>query len=101
MIISIVVGMFFLYLSYLVITKEKVELIHSYHHEHLKDEDKKLYTLEYGKGLFIIGAGIILDSFINQMIHHNSFVIFILTFCWGFLYFHKAQKKYNDGRWFF
>lgn len=101
MIISVVVGMFFLYFSYIVVTKEKVELIHSYHHEHLKDEDKKLYTLEYGRGLFIIGTGIMLDSLINKIAPNNNPVIFILTFCLGFLCFHKAQKKHNDGRWFF
>lgn len=58
LIIMSVVGLLFIYLGFMIWKKEKISLIHSYHHKKVKKCDKKDYTA-------LMGIGMILTEFVD------------------------------------
>ena len=65
----LIVGILFFCLGWEIWKKEKISLIHDYHHKKVKDSDKKAYTTIMGKSLLIIGVGIILTGVIDFITH--------------------------------
>lgn len=101
MITSILVAILFLVLAYLVGEKKKINIIHSYHYRNVKDEDKPAYCKEFGKGLNIIGISSVLIAILEYWLKSEwIWYLYLACICYALFIFHKAQMKYNDGKWF-
>lgn len=93
-----ILGVIFIWMGFLIWKKEKITLIHSYHYTKVKEEDKKAYTQQMGKGVIIIGIGMILTGGIDYVTETAyGWIFFILCFIIGFVFIIRAQKKYNGG----
>lgn len=91
-------GILFLYLGWEIWKKEKINLIHDYHHEKVKDIDKKAYTGQMGKAMLIIGVGILLTGIFDFIT--TSLIgwwFFAVSFIIGLAMVIYAQVKYNHG----
>ena len=94
----LIVGILFFCLGWEIWKKEKISLIHDYHHKKVKDSDKKAYTTIMGKSLLIIGVGIILTGVIDFITHTlYGWWIFGIAFCIRLIIIVYAQVKYNHG----
>lgn len=100
LIIMLPTGIFFIVLGILLWKKQKISLIHDYHHSHVQAQDVKAYTRLWGIGLLIMGIGSCLTGIIDIVFHTEAgWIVFIMGFAIGFLIGNKAQKNYN-GSWF-
>lgn len=97
-IMMLLVGISCMWIGILVWKREKISLIHSYHYTRVKECDKKPYTALVGKGVFIIGVGIILTSVIEYVLKTMyGWIAFGVCLVIGLILIGKAQKKYNGG----
>ncbi|MGL5675908.1 MAG: DUF3784 domain-containing protein [Cellulosilyticaceae bacterium] len=98
--ITIPIGIIFIYLGFRIWKKEHITLIHGYHWKKVSKEDKKPYTEQMGKAMLLIGIGIMTAGIIDATIQQPyGWKFFILCFIFAFIRMHRAQKKYN-GSWF-
>ncbi len=98
LILSVFIGLLFLFLGWRIWKKEQITLIHSYHYTKVSEEDKKDYTEEMGKSIILIGIGSTLAGIIDFITNTAyGWLFFIIFFILGFIKIFKAQKKYNDG----
>ena len=63
-IILSLVGLLCVFLGYLIAVKKKITLLHSYHYDRVKDEDKAIFCLLSGLGVIFIGIGILASAVI-------------------------------------
>lgn len=89
-----VAGLMFV-LAYLIGVKGKIQLMHDYHYQRVKEEDKKAYTQTIGVGLSIIG--IILLLYMIPTPTMIGTLILIVGFTLGLGVMVYAQYKYNKG----
>ncbi len=90
------VGILFVALGLLIWKKEKITLIHDYHWDRVKNEDKPAYTALIGKGVLIIGIGAILTGIIDAVTNTGwGWLAFIAGFVAGVVLFLRAQFGYN------
>lgn len=95
--VSLIIGLLFIYVGFLIWKKKKINLIHAYHYKNVKDEDREAYMKEMGISL-IIGGVLLLISSVFEMISQKLSVIFMLFGIFIMLFkIFKAQKKYNGG----
>ncbi len=93
-----ILGVVFIYLGYLIWKKEKISLIHSYHYTKVKEQDKKAYTQLMGKGVLLMGIGMILTGVIDYVTKTAyGWFVFGFFFIIGFIIITIAQKRYNGG----
>ncbi len=98
--ISVSVGLIFVYIGWRIWKKEQISLIHEYHHKKVSEEDKMAYTEKMGKACIIIGIGILLSGVIDFVFKISyGWIVFTICFIWAIITMSKAQKKYNGG-WF-
>ena len=94
------VGILTFVFAFLLIKKQKINLVHSYHHKNVKEEDIPAYTRQMGIGLLLIGAGCIITGLINFFTKKQFGIIaLVIASIAGLVVTNKAQKKYN-GSWF-
>lgn len=99
--IQLVVGSITLILGYLVGKKGKIGLIHDYHYKRVKEEDKIAYTAMVGRAISAIGCGVVLCGLFNYITDsENGLIGLIVCIIYGLLQINKAQKLYNEGKWF-
>ena len=88
----------FLFMGYLIWIRERIDLIHDYHHTKVKESDRKEYTAVMGKAAILIGVGIILSGVLCTGMHSGKYgVIFGISFAAGLIMMIHAQLKYNHG----
>ncbi len=99
-IIVIPVSLLPLYFGFQIKNRQRIDLIHSYHHKSVKQEDIPQYTALMGTGMYCIGAGCLLYG-IAALVSTSALISLIMPvgIVIGFAIMHKAQKKYN-GCWF-
>jgi len=98
LIIMTIVGIIFIWIGILIWKKEKISLIHSYHYKKVKEENKKAYTEQMGKGISILGFGMILTGILNYTLNTIlGWIVLVISFVLGFAFIIKAQKKFNGG----
>lgn len=98
LILILPLGLLFLFLGWRIWKKEQINLIISYHHQKLSEENKKDYTEEVGKSIIYMGIGMLLTSIINFIWKRVfGWLFFTIFFILGFIKLLKAQKRYNDG----
>lgn len=64
-------------LAFLLIKQQKISLIHSYHHQWVKQENVKAFTRLHGKALLVLGIGLVVLALVN----------FLTGTFWGWLAF--------------
>lgn len=80
--------------------KQKIGLIHEYHHKNVRAQDVKAYTKCWGIGLFIFGLCVLPIGFITLIFHSSiGWILFAVGAAVCFILGHKAQKTYNFS-WF-
>lgn len=94
----LIIGILFMLLGYLIGVKGKIQLIHSYHYKRVKDKDKKAYTRLMGFGIGVIGAFIIIASFLYLGFGTNGAASALFSgIILGLGIIVYAQYKYNGG----
>ncbi len=98
LIVLSIIGIVFVSVGFLIWKKEKSSLIHSYHYTKLKEQDKKAYTQLMGKGVLLMGVGMILTGVIDYVTKTAyGWFAFGIFFVMGFVIITIAQRKYNGG----
>lgn len=101
LIIQLMASAILLIFGYLIGTKGKINLIHSYHYKYVKEEDKQMYTYMVGRALSVLAWGIAIGAYFNYVTDTNdSFVGIFGCVVYTFYEIWKAQKIYNQGKWF-
>ena len=100
-IIYSLVGVILIILGLITWKKQKLSIIHSYHHQNVKTEDIPAYARLMGIGQIVIGAGLCVTAILglmtqNIMLSLSGFTVSLII---GVIIFHKAHMKYN-GSWF-
>ena len=65
LVLTTIPGCIFLILGWRIWKKEQITLIHSYHYKKVSESDKKYYTEKIGKGIIVIGIGILTTGIID------------------------------------
>lgn len=77
----------------------KTNLIHDYHQENIKMQDKKAYGRAFSKGMYLIGISTIASGIFSLL--SNSVIIcvgiFILGFIFSLIIIVKVQRKFNGS----
>lgn len=95
-IILFLVGTAFVIVGWLIWKKEKITLIHNYHHDKVSEEDKGAYTALTGKGALIIGAGIIVTGLVDLITGTGwGWIVFGISFSAGLALMITAGLRYN------
>lgn len=91
-------GLIFMALGYLLWKKQRITIVHSYHYTKVKESDKKDYTTQMGKGVVVMGLGMILTGIICWLTYSMyGMFAFAVGFILGMMIILRAQKKYNGG----
>ena len=89
----------FWYLGFLLWKREKIDVIHDYHHTKVREEeDKKAYTGVMGKAMIVIGSGMAISGGIGMFIDSvRSGIPFGIAFAVGLGMMLYGQIRYNRG----
>ena len=92
------VGIVFIIFGLLIWKKEKITLIHNYHHKNVKPEGVPTYTTINGKATVLTGIGCLSTGIVDFATTSGlGWIIFAICFAVSVTLFHYAQKKYNGG----
>ena len=90
------VGIVFCALGYLIWKKEKISLLHDYHYDKVRPEDRKAFCALSGVGVISIGTGLLITAVLLAMTDSIwSFMAFAGGFAAGLALLMTAGKKYN------
>jgi len=90
------VGIVFVILGMMIWKKEKISLLHDYHYDRVSEEDKKAFCALSGKGVLVIGVGLLTTSVIIGITDSAwSFLAFGIGFLIGMIMLIYAGTKYN------
>ncbi|MFI3313113.1 MAG: DUF3784 domain-containing protein [Eubacteriales bacterium] len=96
----VAVGGLCIWLGHLIKTRQKIGLIHDYHHRNVEKEDVPAYCGEMGKAMYIIGGTIVASGlaalFAPEWVMNMLLVAGLAV---ALVVIHKAQMRYNGG-WF-
>lgn len=91
-----ILGILFLVLGYLLWKKEKISLLHNYHHHKVAQTDKKIFCTLSGIGVLCIGIGLLLTAVLLVMTDSVcSFLAFSIGFLTGLFLLCYAGNRYN------
>ena len=91
-------GLLFLYLGYLIWIKQKITIIHDYHHTKVAEKDKKAYTGIMGKAMLVIGVGLLVSGAVGFFVDDAKCIIPLAVLgIAGLAMMVYAQVKYNRG----
>jgi len=99
MLISLPVGLYFIFIGCRIWKKEQITQIHDYHYTRVSEKDKKPYTAKMGKACILMGIGIILMGGIIDFTSKIAYgvICFGIFFVWGLIMIIMAQNKYSGG----
>ena len=99
-IVMVSIGVLCIVLGLIIWKKQKISLVHDYHHRHAKKQVVGAYTKLIGIGLIIIGIGIGVTEVVNLATTSGwGWIAFGVGFVVGILLMNLAQRKYNSS-WF-
>lgn len=76
--------------------KEKIGLLHDYHHDKVSEADKPAFCTLSGIGMLVIGIGLLVTAVLLAVTDHPaSFLAFAAGFAAGLGLLIYAGKKYN------
>lgn len=89
-------GIVFCAVGYLIWKKEKISLLHDYHRDKVRPEDRKAFCTLSGWGVLAIGIGLLITAVLLRMTGSAwSFMAFAAGFAAGLALLIDAGKKYN------
>lgn len=95
-IIEGIVGIILVVLGYLLWVKKKISLLHDYHYDKVAEEDKDTFCTISGRGIFIIGLGLLVTAVIIGITNSPlSFIAMAVGFVVGLVFLIYAGLKYN------
>lgn len=98
--LPVLVGALCIWLGYLIRVKERIDLIHDYHHRRVAKEDIPAYCAQMGKALYIIGGTITASGFAALFQQETVMTVLLVGgLAVALVFIHKAQTRYNGG-WF-
>ena len=90
------VGILCTVLGLLLWKKEKIEILHDYHRENVREKDKKAFCTLSGIGLLTVGAGLIVTAVLLWRTEKaSSFIVFAVCFAAGLALLITAGVRYN------
>ena len=90
------VGVLLMTFGYLIWKKEKISLLHDYHYNHVLEEDKNAFCSLSGKGLLVIGVGLLITAVLFGVTQSLwSFMALVVGFTSGIALLIIAGKRYN------
>lgn len=94
--ITALVGILFIIFGYLIWKKEKISLLHDYHTDKIASENLKVFCMQTGIGMIIIGAALLITAVVWGFTDSvSSFIIFAAGLITGLIMVICAVKKYN------
>ena len=94
--ITAIVGCLCVVLGSLIWKKQKISLLHDYHYNNVTEENKAVFCALVGKGLLLIGAGILATAvFLGVTESALSFLAMAAGFIAGLGIMVYAGQKYN------
>jgi len=99
MLLLALTGLALLIIGWLLIARQRIGLIHSYHHTRVRREDRPAYTRWMGLGCLMMGAGCLLCGLVNHFAHTAwGWALFAAGFLAGAWVMLRAQRRYNRVR---
>ncbi len=90
------VGIVCAVLGLLLWKKEMINILHDYHVDKVREEDKKAFCTLSGIGLLAVGAGLIVTAVLLWCTEKaSSFIVFALCFAAGLALMIAAGVRYN------
>lgn len=91
-----VLGILFEVIGYFLWKKQKISLLHSYDHDNVSPENKKVFCKLAGIGVTIIGMSMLLTA-VALALSENlwAFLAFMIGFTVGLGLLIHAENKYN------
>ncbi|MFA9466228.1 MAG: DUF3784 domain-containing protein [Velocimicrobium sp.] len=91
-------SLLFIFLGYLLLKKEKINIMHDYHYKKVRAEDKKAYTSIMGKAMIVIGLGMMFSGIFCLFTESLVCMIpFGITVFIGICLMIYGQLKYKHG----
>ena len=95
-IIEGVVGLILIVLGYLIWVKKKITLLHDYHYDKVKEEDKDAFCTLSGLGVFVLGVSFLVTAVIIAITESAlSFIAMAVGFVVSMTMLIYAGRKYN------
>ena len=89
-------GLLFLVIGWMIWKKERIDLLHDYHRNHVSEEDKKRFCALCGMGVGVIGIGMLLTAVLFAFTGKLwSLFAFVGGFLVGIVMLIRAIGKYN------
>ncbi|MBR4873691.1 MAG: DUF3784 domain-containing protein [Clostridia bacterium] len=89
----------FLGVGYLILKKERVDLLHSHHRDKVAEADRAAFCSMAGLGVCLIGIGCAATAVILGFTQSAlSFVAFAAGLAVGLCLLIGAEKRYNSGK---
>ena len=90
------VGIVCVVLGLLLWKKEMINILHDYHRENIREEDKKAFCTLSGIGLLTVGIGLIVTAVLLWCTEKaSSFIVFAVCFVAGLGLMITAGVRYN------
>lgn len=96
---DLAVGLLCIILGSLIWKKQRISILHDYHHKNVKTDDIPVYTRLVGISLLLLGIGFCITGLLNLFESSLWWVPILIGFIAFFIVMNKAQKTYN-GSWF-
>ena len=97
--IMVLVSIICFVFAYLIKYKQKINIIHNYHHKNVKEEDVAKYTSLMATGMFFIAVGVLLSAILNSNLVSNFtgfaplFIVYKLLIIW--IFYSKIYPPFN------
>ena len=89
----------FFVVGYLIMAKEKINLLHSHHRDKVAEADKTAFCTMAGWGILSIGLGCALTAILIALTESPlSFLALAAGFAVGLALLNGAEKRYNSGK---
>ncbi len=93
-----ILSFIFLVITLILFITKNASIIHRYHWENVKEENKKAYAIHMGVGMLISAFANIAGALINFFTETNwGWMSFGVGLVASFVYWSIIQKKYNGG----
>lgn len=97
-IILMPVGGLFLFFSYFIWKKERIDMIHTYHYKNVSEADKPAYCKAIGQAMLLMALAMIATGLVGLVVDDAwPGLLMMALIGLGFVGMYRAQKKYNGS----
>ncbi|BBH25156.1 hypothetical protein SG0102_00900 [Intestinibaculum porci] len=95
LILTIGLGAFIVYMGIMIAFKERIDLIHDYHHRYVEEENKPLFCRLVGSGMMIAGIGFAGMGLLSNALGKQGYMISLGLLFLGILIAAITIVKFN------